>query len=588
MANKFISEVKTQPLSTVPRLISSNIDTRKIVETTSGNAMADMVFNEANAIAKRLDTLKRKNELASVELAADTNLRNYEAQWSGKDKLDDSSFNSYKEGLENVYEENKKLIGNTKFTTEDDINNWYNTTTSYSSKQAFVLKGQKNQYDIQKVTNESITNATGLMMDYVETQDNDKAYNSRKKALGILDGLKTFLPDDRVEKMKLDSVIKSNQERLRRQMQAIISDDGLSLDRKQDAINLIMNGADKDTAYAQDIDNLIKDKSINSKYKDAYVGELKNSTKDFIYGVGKQLNEQIVNQKYTEERRIRSAQEQLQNSYNSNYRRIDSNIRSGNYTIAISDIEDKPLAPTDVMKNPSLCTKYFGNNLSDIVSEGGYIQMFSSTEASSFKREIQANEDSGQDRSASIYNVINEINSYEDPIEKENIAKSLIGRGVINLEDYQLNSTNPEALNAISLGRTTNKSNKILYSNVTNSKIYEKVKDLSPYKQNLINEYMLGKISKGEIGWSNQLSYDALSFSRAYNRNAEFRQAFDDIFVTVSQMETMKLKERKASSETFKKALDDKYNSKGILVKTSTGLKEIKTYREGYTDSVFD
>jgi len=587
MANKFIKQVNLNTIQANPNLISPNINTQNISKVTSGNVSLDIAYKVAGQMATKLDSAKRSNELAKLKIEANNRIQEYESQWEGKDKFSDDNYQAYIDGLNQVYELNKSLIGDTKYTKEEDVNQWYNTVNGSAANKNFVLQGQKNEYDSKKVVDDTIFVATGLMYDYINNDNKTEAEKSREEALKGFDKLKGLIPESNIREMKMNTLLKGSGERLKRKAQEIIDSNDLSIEEKQEALTQLTKGSENKAVYEIEIDNLIAEGSLDKENRDTYLSNLENSTKDFIRNNSNKLKAQLENQKYTLDRKVEAEKEKLRSKYVTDYRRIDSNIRSGNYTIAISDVEETPLTPTDIMQNSYISKKYFGDTVQDIVNNGEFVQMYSTTETSRFKQEIQANENAGQDRSTSISSVTSLIESYDDdPIQKENMIRSLLSRGVVNVEDVELYKTSPETLNYISAGKQTKKAKNILYSELSDKGGIAKAisqYNLSISKQTMLNNYILGQIVTGNINWSSQLDYTAQNFNREYRRNLSFRQIVDGAIGDISGIKEYRIKERKAKPKAFEKALSEKYNNSTVYL----NKKPVEVYRRGYTESVF-
>lgn len=597
MSNMFLRQRNIEGESSTPLFVRpTTIDTSAITDTykgTSGNKIVDMALDTATKMATKFEEGKRRNELAELELQSINNVREYEAQWAGLDKYSEENYSKYRAGLDEVYATNKELMSNTKFTTKEDVDKWNITTQKGLSDALYIAEGKKSEYDIKEITNRTILNVDALSNESAYATSEDESNRLLSQGMSLIDNLKPYMSDTEVLKMKSKLLANTTKTRLENQLTDYINS-GATLEDKRTVVSQFMTGIKNDSPYKATLDVLKKNGAISSEDVDMLLSYNKQSIEEIANkagGIKSRLDEQIFNQEYQERQRVESTKAQLQQSYLNEIKGMDSNVRSGNYSIAISNAEGVPYTPTDIMSNPTLTTKYFGNNLNDIVMNGEYVQMYSTTETSRMKQEIEANENAGQSRSQAIQSVMEELSAYNAGVERENVIRGLIAREVIGADDVQLYYSSPEQLNNIYSGRKTREAKNIIYGDIlksTRSDLKAKIDTLSPYQKKLVTEAMLGKINNGEVGWSSQVKFNARNFDNAYKTDKTFRAQMDSIIGDIKDVGEIRLKERKSSRDVFKKVIDEKYESKNVLFKRYPEVEEVKVYRQSYTESIFD
>lgn len=601
MSNRFIRDRKiTQEESSV-KFIGGNINTQAIVEAgtaTSGNKMVDMAFDTAIKLATKLEDANRKNELAQAEITADSNLKEYEAQWSGVNKFSNENFSKYKEGLNEVFSTNKKLLQDSSFTKKEDIDKWDLRNERNKADSEYTTLGQKNQYDIKEAIGKTTLMAEGLMNLSAYETNPTKSNEYLTQALGNLNSLKGFVDEVELLKLKTNILNKSTSTRLENQIQDITNNPNYSLEKKMELIKNVKSGISNSSPYEQTINGLVKSGAINKADAETILNNNMAYTQDYVNktdGMISRLHAQIENQRYQEEQKTLTAQRQLQKSYTDEILSVDSNIRSGNNNIAISKVEGQPFTPDEIMGNSIITTKYFGATTEKIINNDGYISVISTTETSRMKSEIESAKNSGASRSDSIRNAIDVLNEYAPgSTARKNMERNLVARGVLPSYEIELYTDNTDDIRMIN--NISNVSNsdygKFNYSDISkyNNEFTGQMNGLTLYQQSVATKAIIGAMNTGEIVIGVGNKPNAVGANLAYRNSAENRTIINSIIKRASTLKTMPIKETKPKRESFKDAIDNKYKEKDILLKETMGVKRKTVERPTITveDTSYD
>lgn len=592
---RFLNKVDIKGDVASPVFVNPNIRTGEIkdaYEPSTGNKLVDMALNTATKMVEKMEGARRKNEVASAEIQARNNMLELDSRWAGLDIYSDDLHGKYLKDLEEVNAQNRTLLQDSRFTKKEDIDAWSIRNDKAEADAKYFHQGKKNEYDIKEITDTTILNAKGLIEASAYAGSKEESERLTIEGLSLYDNLKTFMPESKILELKAGFVANQAKMRLENQLQDIVNS-GASFEDKQAALNTFRANAGSPEAYRESISRIAKKSGLDGEQVDiianntrAYVEQMTNKA-DGIY---QSLSEQIKAQEYRFRQEYESTQEKLKRDYINGLNSTDSNVRSGNYIIAISNVEEMPMTPDSFMNDPVIVEKYFDNNLADIVKSGEYVQVYSTTETSRMRQEMEANEQSGATRAESIQTVVEEINGYGTIVEQDNVRRSLVARKLVSQAEIELyNSGDMGALNNMYRGSKSRDAKNLVYSQMaTGNPIRDITSQLTPYQQDIVSQIMVGKIMNNELGWSGQVKINARTFDTEYRKGGKFAREFNLAVETAKRIQPQKITERKVKKEKFKEVLDKKYSVDSIRLKEDTGINEYNVPRKTYTEEVWD
>lgn len=612
MANKFLSNVNIEQNISTPSFVNPSVDTRDIARAgTTGNELTDIIFDKSIQMANKVTNLKRQNELADIKIQASKNIQDYELEWSKKDKYSDENYNDYISGLQGIYEKNRTLISNTSFTKEEDVNAWDKQTNLDWDNTNFKTNGEKAQYDIKKITDETTLKIDSLNNEYISTGDK----NTRLQILKLYDGLSEIgIPQYEIEHMKVKTLVDSDLARMKQEINLIINDPKKSIEDKVKLVSDLNKGLSGDTLYNNDMEVALKNGYIDKNSAEIYKSYAKKSIQDGWLnsgGVLEKLNQNIRDEQYRIETQIATEQLKRENQILKEKEDVGNYFKGGNDLKGISLLEGYNVTGRDMVVNQGLAMKYYGetpqnilwqtdDNGKKIFKKNGYIPTLSTYEINDLKNKARIDSENKIARSETAYNVYSNIINL-DGNEKENLQREYIANGVMtSLEVGLMNgevvpqmSDTYEMIDYANIGSSSSRFNKLggfvgIGNGSTTSDLRKELDKLGNdyYKKQQLSEIVVGAMVSGKFGitFDGTKGIDATTFRIAYNTNSGFRAFVNDSINVVNQIDRTKYKKAPMKEIDYRTIIDKKYDNKPIQIRRKT----LETGTEPYIEEIND
>lgn len=596
---KFLDDVKLTGSSINPQFINPTINMDTFIDRygrTSGNNVVDIILNKSIEVSNNLNELRRQNELTDIELKANQNIQDYELSWNTKDingnikdKYSDENYGDYLNGLQKVYEKNKLLITDTKYTNASDVNKWEKTIQSSLNNTFYTEEGKKSEYDINKITDETILNINSIDGQIISNGDPSGKLTEQK--LALFNGLeKLGIPKHKIEAMKMKSLIDTDISTMKLQIQETINNPTLSIQEKRERLNDIKNGFNNNSVYVDNADEAVKKGFIDKKYAEFYKDYSSKTIKEAMISADGYINKfenDIRNEEYQNHIALQNQIREREKKINSEKYSISQAIRTGDNFKAISIIEDRPINGFELVQNQDLTKKYYGKTPEDILwkenknSTHLYIPTLSIYETNSIKNQSAVDKLNGIPRSTTASYLYEKINSLEGN-ERENLKREYLSKGIITSFEYGVlngevkfeTDTKPNMINYSSVGKEHSSENGIQDFAGLNSaeNLSRNLRKLSYNQKQLTSQIIIGAIkSKPEfVGLFPNGKITLGAVNKKYNSNNGFREFVNDVIQGVHSIDTSKYTSAQLKQQDYIKIIEKKYDENPIIIRHKT------------------
>lgn len=579
---KFLNDIKIQQLNDTPTFINPDIDTKEISKVgTSGSELTDMVYNKAKKLVNEITELKRQNELADVQIQANKNLQDYELMWSTpdqdgniRDKYSEENYTEYQAGLSEVYETNKKLIVNTKYANENDVNSWDHKIQESFNNAQFTEEGKKAEYDIKKITDETTIKIEALNSQKIANGDSDGSLT--QQILNLYDGLeKVGIPKHKIEMMKIKSLVDTDISRMKLQIDEITNDSNLSIEQRMKKIEMIKKGFNSNLIYDNNAKQAVDSKLLKPEYAEMYKQYSMKTTKEAMLsanGFVIQAQQHIRDEKYRNDLAYTNSIMRIENDYRKDIIETKNAINSGNDNKIIQTLTDNPELTQDaIINSESESIKYYGQPSDKILNNDEYISVLSVNTINMDKSNMRTDNMNNIPRYESVVALQEKYSNYDDETKKH-LNRQFVNDGVITLlenkvmnDDVVLPDTlsKEEIINYDNIGKRNKTSNKLYaFTGVdvrANKELSQKLSNMTYEQKEQLSDLIIGAGISGKFGFllGNGKSIDQVSVLTAYKNNKDFKQYVDDNIQLINEVGQPKFKKAKINvGDVFEKVRD--------------------------------
>ena len=593
---RFLNEIPSKQVGMNPIFVNPIVDTREITKAgTSGNELTDIIYDKAKGIVNNLTELKRQNELTKIELDANQKIQDYELSWTTpdingniKDKYSDENYPEYLDGLQKIYDENKLLITDTKYTNASDVNKWEKTVQTNLNNAFYTEEGKKSEYDINKATDETLLNIDSIDSQIIANGDADGKLTEQK--LALYNGLeKLGIPEHKIEAMKIKSLVDTDVARMKLEIQEVV-DSTLSIEKKRERLIEIKNGFNTKSVYTDNAEQAVEKGLINKKYASFYKDYSERTIKEAMLSADGHIANmelRIRDEEYRNTTAIESKIRQREKQIEKDQSTVIQAVKTGDNYKAISIIEDRPITGYDLVSNIELSQKYYGFTPEEILwkqeSNNKYIATKGIYEINNIKHTSALDKQNGIKRSVTVESLYNDItNENLDDNEKENSKREYIGNGLIsNLEYGVMNGTvrfetdtKQNMINYSDIGKSNTKDNKLkAFSEINvSSNLAKAVSKLDYYQKEEVSNIIIGAIkSKTEfIGKFSGGPITLGAVNKKYNSDPSFREFVDDVIQGVKSSDKTKYISQDMKKQDYINMVNKKYSNDPIIIRHTT------------------
>jgi len=521
--------------------LQANIDTDEIISKgTSGDIALDLAFNFASKVEKKITGLKRMNEVSDIQNKSDKNIQDLELKWANIDKFSDDNYNKYQKEYESVIERNRQLISDTKYTNAEDVTSWDINIDKQKQNGLYTLKGHKNNYDMKVESDKNITDIETKKSKFVMTGDDSLIPTILKK----YDVMEAYgVPKSDIASMKMKTLAKIQSDRTKFELTQIVGDPNKSIKEKRESLEIIRNTMTNEDLWEGDANDLIKQGLLDKEDKETYITNCKSQMNETLNGTGntiQQLNNQIKNEEYNNQRKIDLEIETNQKEYDKTIANTYSNISSGNTIEAINEMNGTEIEPSELISDSVQMTEYFGGTTPQLLKDGKYVKIIGKGDLDRIGaiNNIAENKDNLTKGSVVVNNILSTFVQDTGDVRDMKLAQ-LVESGSLNKFDVTLHerkySGADELIDARSLGANKNfrSGNKLKFTSISGvlkggRAIRENTKDLSFFQQSTLSDIMYGHTINGKYGESVNIDkgFTSEAFRMAYNNNESFREDF--------------------------------------------------------------
>ena len=534
--------------------------------------------------------MKANNEKAKHSIELQKNLQEYENMWqeSGDNKYSDENYDRYLSGLNEIYDTAKMNFATTKYTRESDVLNWENSIDEDRNKSIFMQNGEKAKFDIQAVTDETLTNVSAMANNYIMNGN----YQDLQDAVALLDGLSDFIPKHQLDEMKRKQVMNAERNKMNNDIERIVNS-SMSVEEKRNSLDKLREGiANNKKAYdymgkqAVEMGLYSDEKVAISDYQAMYNEALNTSG-----GIINRFETQIRDEKYRNDVARENYRYKLEEERYKTKETIIKAINGRDDIKAINLIEGRTVTPEDMVSSEVLAKRYYGNTPHEILKENNgveYIPTVSTYEVNQVKNKFRIDEENKVDRNEQIAPLIEDINSTENLDVRENKKREYIANGLtsqleVSLSDGSVSSDFIPSTDAITyshIGKKNSGKNKLNnLGGISPSQplgvAIGTIKD-NYYKREQVSEIITGAILNGRFGVifsGKEITPQAVNV--AMKGNKDFEQFVIETVKLVNQLPSKKYRKANMNiKEDIDAVVDKRFSElKGLQLRQSTKEK---------------